>query len=143
MYIILPMKNVILRFGLLAVTLLLLLQLTNYNLVSRVWGTELMVGVFSVILIGIGVYLSRFIFKPPESADKEAINENQIKRLGISPREYEVLRQMALGRSNLEIAETLFISESTVKTHVSNLLLKLTSKRRTEAISKAQKMRVI
>ena len=66
-----------------------------------------------------------------------------IEKLGISKREYEVLEQIALGKSNKEIADTLFISESTVKTHVSNLLVKLDAKRRTQAVSKAKELSIL
>ncbi len=137
------MKNVIFRFGLLAAALLLLVQLTNYNLVSKMWKTELLIGVFAIVFIGMGVYLSRYIFKPTPPVFKGSIDKGQIDRLGISPREYEVLEQMALGHSNQEIADRLFISQSTVKTHVSNLLVKLAAKRRTEAISRAQQLAII
>jgi DNA-binding NarL/FixJ family response regulator len=44
---------------------------------------------------------------------------------GLTPRELEVLRLLAAGRSNREIAEVLFISVPTVKSHLSNLLGKL------------------
>ena len=138
------MKQAIIRFGLLAVALLLLLRLSTYNLVSRVWSTELMVGLFAVLLIGMGVYLSRFIFKPQVQApDAPKIDRQQLKTLGISRREHEVLLQMAKGKSNQEIADLLFISLNTVKTHVSNLLIKLHAKRRTEAISIARAKGII
>ena len=138
------MKQAIIRFGLLAVALLLLLKLSTYNLVSRVWSTELMVGFFAILLIGMGVYLSRFIFKPPTPAPSDSkIDLQQLKHLGISRREHQVLLQMARGKSNQEIADVLFISQNTVKTHVSNLLIKLDAKRRTEAISKAREKRII
>ncbi|MCB0837618.1 MAG: response regulator transcription factor [Bacteroidetes bacterium] len=70
--------------------------------------------------------------------DQEKINE-----LGISKREYEVLEQISQGKSNQEIAETLFISENTVKTHVSSLLVKLDAKRRTQAVSHAKEMGIL
>ncbi len=136
------MIKVIMRFGLLAVAFLLLLQLTNYNIVSRAWGSELVIGVAAVLLIGMGIYLSRYIFQP-RTMDKAQLDTQQISQLGISKREYQVLQEMAQGKSNLQIAETLFISESTVKTHVSNLLLKLDAQRRTEAITKAQKLHIL
>jgi predicted ATPase/DNA-binding CsgD family transcriptional regulator len=52
---------------------------------------------------------------------------------GLSPREREVLGMLALGKSNPEIAEALFIGRGTVRTHVSNILAKLEAKTRTEA----------
>ena len=72
-----------------------------------------------------------------------SINTEKIAELGISKREYEVLLQISKGQSNKEIADELFVSESTVKTHVSNLLLKLDAKRRTQAIQKAKNMGII
>jgi DNA-binding NarL/FixJ family response regulator len=53
---------------------------------------------------------------------------------GLSPRELDVLEQMAAGMSNREIAEKLWISEATVKTHVSHILSKLGSSDRTKAV---------
>jgi DNA-binding NarL/FixJ family response regulator len=52
-------------------------------------------------------------------------------------RELEILRHMARGAANKEIAAALFISENTVKTHVSNLFQKLGARDRTEAVTKA------
>jgi two-component system, NarL family, response regulator LiaR len=53
----------------------------------------------------------------------------------LTDRELDVLRQMAEGKGNKEIGETLFVSQSTVKFHVSNILMKLDASTRTEAVS--------
>ncbi len=57
----------------------------------------------------------------------------------LTPRELEVLRQLALGRSNKEIADTLTIGDETVKTHVGNVLSKLDVENRAQAIVQALK----
>ena len=61
----------------------------------------------------------------------------------LSPREKEVLRMMAEGLSNPEIAQKLFVSRSTVKFHVSSILSKLGAASRTEAVSRALQQKII
>ncbi len=56
---------------------------------------------------------------------------------GLSHREVEVLRLIALGRSNAEIAQELFISSNTVAHHVTNILNKTNTANRTEAATYA------
>ena len=60
------------------------------------------------------------------------------RQLGITPRELEILAQIAAGLSTREIAEKLFVSENTVKTHSSRLFDKLNAKRRTQAVQIAK-----
>ena len=71
------------------------------------------------------------------------IDQQRITDLEITNREYEVLQYIAEGLSNQEIAKKLFLSESTIKTHVSNLLIKLNAKRRTEAVKLAKTQNII
>lgn len=65
-------------------------------------------------------------------------NEGEVSSLGLSNRELDVLTLVAKGLSNQEIAEELFISISTVKTHASNIYSKLGTKNRAGAILVAQ-----
>src|SRR4026207_2221661 len=69
-----------------------------------------------------------------------AVNEAQLKHLGITKRELEILELIAHGMSNREIAEKLFVSENTVKTHSSRLFDKLSAKRRTQAVQIAKEI---
>lgn len=71
------------------------------------------------------------------------LNEPELQRLGISKREHEVLQLMARGMSNREMADHLFVSLNTIKTHTSNIFLKLEVSRRTQAIQKARQLRLI
>ena len=67
----------------------------------------------------------------------------QVDTLGITPRELEILEQIAAGKSTREIADTLFVSENTVKTHASRLFDKLGVSRRTQAVQEARRLRVL
>ena len=66
-----------------------------------------------------------------------------LEYLGVSEREYEVLTLLASGRTNKEIADSLFISPNTVKTHLASLYGKLEVSRRTQAIDRARRLRLI
>ncbi len=74
------------------------------------------------------------IVPPPAFQSSEAA----MAKFGITPRELEVLQLIALGHSNQEIADQLFVSLNTIKTHISNVLAKLDAERRTQAIQKAK-----
>ena len=63
-------------------------------------------------------------------------------RLGLTGREFEVLRLVAAGQSNRDIAAALFISPKTASVHVSNILAKLGASTRTEAAAKAHALRL-
>jgi DNA-binding CsgD family transcriptional regulator len=62
----------------------------------------------------------------------------RLAKLKISQRELEVLQYLAQGLSNDEIAGQMFVSQNTVKTHLSNLYFKLDAKRRTQAVERAR-----
>lgn len=67
----------------------------------------------------------------------------RLDQLGITPRELEILQLIADGLSTREIAEKLFVSENTVKTHSSRLFEKLNAKRRTQAVQLAKAAGII
>lgn len=136
------MKKTILVFGLLILALLLLFQFSKYAIISSDLKVELIVAVIAIIFFFVGVYINKkSLHKSVEPT--VAINHQKIKDLDISNREYEVLQKIAEGLSNKEIAESLFLSESTIKTHVSNLLVKLDAKRRTQAVKKAKSFQIL
>lgn len=139
------MKQIVIQFGLLALALLLLLQLSKYSLFLRGFSNEWIVTLFAILFLGFGYFVSRLIAKPKirYEAPPMEVDERKITDLGITAREYEVLLMIANGLSNQEIADQLFISESTVKTHVSNLLTKLDAKRRTQAVTNAKALNIL
>ena len=98
--------------------------------------------IIAVIFLVIGLFINKRAQKS-SPVPKQEIDLKKIEELGLSKREYEVLKEVALGLSNQEIAEKLFVSESTIKTHVSNLLVKLDAKRRTQAIQVSKNLNII
>ena len=137
------MRKIVFKFGLIIVAVVLLLQLSKYSWRAQGLNTELVVILIALVFAAFGFVLSKYLFKTSPKTQKTTIDVKKLAKLGISKREYDVLKEMASGKSNREIADQLFISESTVKTHVSNLLGKLNAKRRTEAIRKAKEVSIL
>jgi len=137
-------RKTILVFSALIIALLVLFQLSQYSVTSGNWKIEFVIAIIAVIFFIIGVFVNKkSLQKDPPTNLPVAIDEEKILALGISKREYEILGKIHEGLSNKEIADQLFVSESTVKTHVSNLFVKLDAKRRTQAIQKAKEYEII
>ena len=86
------------------------------------------------------VVVEKKVYLPSEEI---RIDEAAIQALNLSAREYEILQLMAKGLSNADIANQLFLTLSTIKTHISNLYVKMDVKRRTQAIEKARNLNII
>lgn len=136
------MKKTILTFGLLVFALLLLFQMSNYSLIRGDTTIEVIIASVAIVFFIIGIYINKKSLQKKTVLPNE-IDYQKIDDLELSKREYEVLREIALGLSNKEIADKLFISESTIKTHVSSLLVKLNAKRRTQAIQIAKELQIL
>lgn len=136
------MKKTILVFSGLILALLLLFQISKYSILSGNLKMEMGVAIIAMMFFIIGIYINKKSLRNTSNPSKE-INHNKIKELEITSREYEVLQAISEGLSNKEIANKLFLSESTIKTHVSNLLLKLHAKRRTQAIQIAKDIKIL
>ncbi|WP_298341312.1 response regulator transcription factor [uncultured Algibacter sp.] len=136
------MKKTVLVFSLLILALLLLFQFSKYTVISGDLNIEYIMAIIAIAFLGIGIFINKKTQKQPETSNDQ-INLQKVEELGLSKREYEVLKEVALGLSNHEIAKKLFVSESTIKTHVSSLLLKLNAKRRTQAIQISKDLNII
>jgi DNA-binding NarL/FixJ family response regulator len=136
------MKKTILVFSLLILLLFLLFQVSTYSIISGNLKMELAIAFIAIVFFIVGIYMNKRSLHKPINTSKE-INYKKIEDLEITTREYEVLQGISEGLSNKEIGDKLFISESTIKTHVSNLLVKLDAKRRTQAIQIAKKLQII
>ena len=116
---------------------------------------EIYIGFIAVIFTALGIWLALKLSKPKIETvvvEKEVYvsrNENfvldtsLVSQLELSKRELEILNLLAQGLSNQEIAAKLFVSISTVKTHIQNLFEKLDVKRRIQAIEKARSLKLI
>ena len=134
----------ILLYGLALGLLLAALQFFQYRLVMLEHAVEWYVGLIALLFTGVGIWAGRkwtrntTVDKPLSAADNFRLKEETLEHLGITPREMEVLELIAQGLSNQEIANRLYVSLNTVKTHTSNVFSKLDAQRRTQAIQKAK-----
>ena len=140
------MKQVIIGFGLLITALLILFRVASvYHLYNDI-GDDVWIAGFSLLFLVIGILLSRQLFLKKvivTQAAPASINHEQLLKEGISKREAEILLLMHDGLSNQQIADKLFISENTIKKHISNIFQKLQVERRTEAVKKALELSII
>ncbi len=136
------MLRTVVAYGLALATFALLLEWIQLNHVLRFIDTDIYVGVLAILFTALGLWIGvRLTGKRHEGPFSP--NEQTLLALGISARENEVLRLLAAGHSNKEIARLLAISLNTVKTHVTNVLAKLDANRRTRSISNARALGIL
>jgi len=139
------MKRIVILYGLALAVLVFLLKYLEYRLIVHDLSIEFYIGLVALFFTGLGIWAGlkltrkQIVIVGPDFL----LNEAELKRLGISKREHDVLELMAKGLSNKEIADKLFVSLNTVKTHSSNLFLKLEVSRRTQAVQRAKELRLI
>jgi DNA-binding CsgD family transcriptional regulator len=141
------MKQVVIAFGLLITALLVLFRIAAmYNLNNSIEGSTAWIAGFSMLFLVIGIILSKKLFHKTVIITEQTpavINNEKLQETGLSKREAEIMLLIHEGLSNQQIADKLFISEHTVKKHISNIFLKLNVERRTEAIKRAKELSVM
>ena len=147
------MKKQILIYGLLGGLLITVLKLVEYRFLVVEHSIEIYGGLIALLFAGVGIWLGLKLTRKKEVVVfKEvrvtapvpfALNDKRLRELGVTPREREILELIANGMSNREIAEKLFVSENTVKTHSSRLFDKLGAKRRTQAVQLGKELGLI
>ena len=137
------MKQTILIFGGIAIAVLLLFQLSQFALGSIQNPNEIFIVIAGALFILLGFMVNKYLYNRGVNETAAGIDEAQLQKTKLSKQEYKVLTLMSDGLSNMEIAENLFISENTVKTHVSKILYKLNAKRRTEAVKIGRDLNII
>lgn len=146
------MKNIIL-YGLVLGLLIAGIKYSEFKFLVINNTFEIYGGIIAVLFTVLGIWVGlKFVKKEKVTVVKEVIvqapeefevNENNLKLLSISKREHEVLVLMAQGLSNQEVADKLFVSLNTVKTHSSKLFEKLNVQRRTQAVQEAKKLGLV
>lgn len=119
------------------------LQWLDYQVWARTHSAEGYIALIAAAFLGIGLWAGARLFRPRTEMGRFEPNTRAQASLGITEREYEVLRLLASGRSNKEIANQLALSLNTVKTHIARLYEKLEAARRTEAILRARQLGLI
>ncbi|MBT9447341.1 MAG: response regulator transcription factor [Hyphomonadaceae bacterium] len=119
------------------------LQWVEYRMWARAHPQELYIGLIALAFMGLGVWVGARLFRTERPGGAFEPNTRAQASLGITEREFEVLKLLAAGRSNKEIARALVVSPNTVKTHIARLFEKLEAARRTEAILKARELGLI
>jgi len=147
------MKRHILLYGLIGGLLIAALKWTEYRLLVIEHSIEIYGGLIAATFAVLGIWLGlkltgrqeRVVIKevPVPTGASFVLDDQKREALGITPRELEILELIAQGMSNREIAEKLFVSENTVKTHSSRVFDKLGAKRRTQAVQLGKKLRLI
>lgn len=134
----------ILVYGLLLATGTAALQYLDYLRLARAHSGDLYIALIATGFLGLGLYVgTRLMRRQPPPPAVEGGNPRAQASLGISPRELAVLREMAAGLSNKEIAARLNVSPNTVKTHAARLFEKLGAKRRIEAVNRARELGLV
>lgn len=151
------MRKHVLLYGLLGGSLIALLQFIEYRWLVIEYSVEIYGALVAAIFAAVGIWLGLRLTKAKETVvvrevTKEVLvptpaeftrDERQVETLGLTPRELEILERIAEGLSNREIAERLFLSENTVKTHSSRVFDKLGARRRTQAVQRGKELRLI
>lgn len=144
----------VLLYGASLAILLLFMKWLEWRIVIIEHVFELYAGIIAILFTGLGIWLANKLTHPKTNTvviekrvfiqtDHFVLNEAEVARRCLSKRELEVLQLMANGLSNLQIADRLFLSLNTIKTHSSKIFEKLEVQRRTQAVEIARKLSII
>ena len=146
------MKRHVLIYGVVGGILITVLQWTQYRFLVIEHSVEIYGGLIAATFAVLGIWLGiRLTGRPQQVIVREVAvpvpagpafvpDEKKREDLSITRRELEILELIARGMSNREIAEKLFVSENTVKTHSSRVFDKLGARRRTQAVQLGKEM---
>jgi NarL family two-component system response regulator LiaR len=147
------MRKHVLLYGLLAGVLIAVLKTIEYRWLVIEYSVEIYGGLVAAVFASLGIWLGLKLTRTNETVVVREVmvpapstfvrDESKVESLGITPRELEILGLIAEGLSNKEIADRVFVSENTVKTHSSRVFDKLGAARRTQAVQLGKELRLI
>ena len=144
----------VLLYGTLMAVMVFALKWLQWKYLITDYSLDIYVGLIAVFFTLLGLWVATQLARPKIRTvvvEKEvyltppeefSVNETELKKLNLTSREHEVLQLLTQGYSNAEIGEKLFLSVSTIKTHVSNLFVKLDVKNRVRAVEKARRLKI-
>ena len=147
------MRRTILVYGLIGGAVIAALKLAEYRFLVVEHSLEIYGGLVALVFAALGIWLGlkltrtteRIVVRevPVPTEAPFVVRTESVERLGVTPREMEILQLIAAGLSNREIAERLNVSENTVKTHATRLFAKLNARRRTQVVQHAKEAGLI
>ena len=151
------MRKSVLLYGIVGGLLIALLKAIEFRYVVIGQSVEIYAGLVAAIFSAVGIWLGLKLTRTKETivvrevpvlvevpaAREFVLDQAKLDSLGITPRELEILELIAAGLSTKEIAERVYVSENTVKTHSSRVFDKLGAKRRTQAVQLGKELRLI
>jgi len=143
------MKRHVVIYGLIGGVLIAVLKWSEYRFLVMEHSIEIYGGMVAATFAALGIWLGLKLTKTKETIVVKEVpvpagpfvpNQKKREDLSITPRELEILELIAQGMSNREIAEKLYVSENTVKTHSSRVFDKLGARRRTQAVQMGKEL---
>lgn len=145
----------IMLYGIAMASLIFGLKWIQWNFLIMENAIDIYLGLLAILFTMLGAWIASQLIKPKEHTvfvEKQVVihkspvfklNQAGLEKLNLTNREYQILKLIVQGYSNSGIAEKLFLSLSTIKTHVSNLYVKMNVKSRFQAIAVAKEMNIV
>lgn len=134
------MKKTVIIYGLLLAVLVIVLKTIEYKWLIKDISWQITLFLIALLFTAMGIWLSKYLLVNKNNSKPFIQNTTAIVQLGLSKREIEVLKKLIEGASNQDIADQLFVSVNTVKTHLKNGFMKLEVNNRVQAINKLKAM---
>lgn len=145
----------IVLYGIAMAILILALKWLQWKYLVVDNANDIYIGLIAVLFTLLGIWVATQLIQPKtetviiekeviiHQSDNFTVNQVELDKLHLTKREYQILQLLAEGHTNADIAAQLFLSLSTIKTHVSNLYAKMKVKNRIQAITWAKSKSIV